>query len=89
MTEREKDKEYPHLSPRELEPHYAAHVYAMTAEGLRNKHDIAMQLAWRDQRIAELERELEITEEVLDEAQTRRDELEELYEPITPPHKYT
>ncbi len=38
----------------ELEPHYSAHVSAMTAEALHGKSDIAAELAWRDQRIAAL-----------------------------------
>lgn len=36
--------------------HYWRHVNAMTAEGLHSKSDIAAELAWRDTRIAELER---------------------------------
>lgn len=43
------------LGPWELEPHYSRHVGAMTSEGLHEKHDIAFQLALRDQRIAELD----------------------------------
>jgi len=35
---------------------YSAHVHAMTAEGLHEKSDIAAELAFRDARIAELER---------------------------------
>ena len=31
-----------------LEPHYSAHVAAMTTEGLHAKSDIAAELAWRD-----------------------------------------
>jgi hypothetical protein len=36
--------------------YYSVHVQAMTAEGLFSKSDIAAELAWRDQRIADLER---------------------------------
>lgn len=43
------------LLPWKLEPHYSRNVAAMTAEGLHSKAEIAMQLAWRDQRIAELD----------------------------------
>lgn len=38
-----------------LEPHYSKHVSAMTGEGLYAKSAIAGELAYRDQRIAELE----------------------------------
>ena len=37
---------------------YALHVNAMTAEKLHNKSEIAMELAARDNRIAELKAEL-------------------------------
>lgn len=53
-----KDKLYLAHDPQELEPHYCLHVEAMTAEGLHEKSDIAIQLAWRDKRIAELTAEL-------------------------------
>lgn len=47
---------YPPQDPRELEPHYSAHVAALSAEWLPNsKEAVATQLAWRDKRIAELE----------------------------------
>jgi hypothetical protein len=46
------------LRPWDLEPHYTRHIGAMTAEGLHAKSDIAMQLAYRDKRIAELEQQL-------------------------------
>ena len=42
-------------APWDLEPHYSDHVSAMTAESLHDKGDIALQLALRDHRIAELE----------------------------------
>lgn len=42
---------YPDLDPRELEPHFARHMLAMTAEDLHSKSAIAEQLAWRDQRL--------------------------------------
>jgi hypothetical protein len=49
---------YPRLNPSDLEPHYCRHISAMTSEGLHEKSDIAIQLAWRDKRIAELEAEV-------------------------------
>jgi hypothetical protein len=48
-------KLYPNHDPSKLEPHYCAHVSGMTEWGLDLKSDIAIQLAWRDKRIAELE----------------------------------
>jgi len=50
---------YPECKPWELEPHYSAHVTALTEAGLESKGAIAEQLAWRDRRIAELEAELD------------------------------
>ncbi len=44
--------EYPKLNPMDLEPHYCRHVSAMTSERLHAKSDIAIQLAWRDSRLA-------------------------------------
>jgi hypothetical protein len=52
------DKLYPKHHPWELEPHYSRHVSAMTSEALHSKADIAIQLAWRDQEIERLQREL-------------------------------
>jgi uncharacterized protein (DUF2249 family) len=51
-------KLYPDHSPSKLEPHYSEHVEGMTEWGLHAKGDIAIQLAWRDQKIAELEAEV-------------------------------
>lgn len=48
---------YPDHRPWDLEPHYCNHVGGMTEFRLHRKHDIALQLAWRDKRIAELEEE--------------------------------
>jgi hypothetical protein len=45
---------YPDHRPWDLEPHYSKHVSAMTTEDLHSKHDIAIQLAWRDQEIERL-----------------------------------
>jgi len=49
---------YPNLEPWDLEPHYCAHIGAMTTEGLHSKAAIAEQLAWRDQTIEQLRRDL-------------------------------
>lgn len=45
---------YPAHRPWDVEPHYSKHVSAMTSEELHSKHDIAIQLAWRDQEIERL-----------------------------------
>lgn len=49
MNESDHRPVYPELTPWDLEPHYCRHTSAMTTEGLDSKHDIAKQLAWRDQ----------------------------------------
>lgn len=54
-----------------LEPHYSRHVSAMTSEGLYGKSDIAAELAWRDQRIAELETQQHGLLSILDAARTK------------------
>lgn len=41
--------------PMALGEHYTNHLSAMTSEDLRGKSKIAAELAWRDQRIEELE----------------------------------
>ncbi len=43
--------EYAERYPEELEPYYAKHVYAMTAENLHSKSDIAAELAYRDKQL--------------------------------------
>jgi len=43
---------YAARDPQALEPHYSAHVSAMTEEGLHAKADIAAELAFRDKDIA-------------------------------------
>jgi hypothetical protein len=53
-----KEKLYPPQDPISLEPHYSRHIAAMTAEGLHSKADIAEQLAWRDQEIERLRKQL-------------------------------
>jgi hypothetical protein len=42
----------------ELEPHYSAHVEAMTTEDLRFKSDIAAELAFRDAEIERLKHQM-------------------------------
>ena len=50
-------KLYAERRPMELEPHYSAHMLAMTVEDLRGKSEIAEELAFRDKSITKLERE--------------------------------
>lgn len=47
-------KLYADRRPWDLEPHYSAHVMAMTAEDLHSKADIAAELAFRDKEIERL-----------------------------------
>jgi len=47
-------KHYEYRDVVALEPHYSAHVAAMTSERLVSKSDIAAELAFRDQRIERL-----------------------------------
>ena len=42
----------------QLDDHYMVHIDAMTVEGLYSKSSIAAELAFRDARIVELEKEL-------------------------------
>lgn len=49
---------YAERNPRLLEPHFSAHMLAMTAEDLRGKAEIAAELAWRDAEIASLRQQL-------------------------------
>ena len=49
------DKQYGHDDARDYEPYFSRHLMAMTAEDLHSKGEIACELAYRDQRIAELE----------------------------------
>ena len=51
-------KLYADRDPRALEPHYSAHVSAMTTEELHAKSRIAAELAWRDKEIARLRKAL-------------------------------
>jgi len=53
----EPKKFYAERDPLSLEPHYSAHVSAMTSEGLHAKSAIAAELAYRDSYIEELESE--------------------------------
>lgn len=61
MSTKNQGPMYPNLQPWDLEPHYCAHVAAMTAEALHSKAAIAEQLAWRDQTIEALRRIIERT----------------------------
>ena len=45
---------YANRDPATLEPHYSAHVAAMTEEGLHEKSAIAAELAFRDAEIVRL-----------------------------------
>lgn len=47
-------KQYAERDARKFEPHYSAHVSAMTEEGLHSKSDIAAELAFRDLEIVKL-----------------------------------
>lgn len=68
--------EYPKtLKPWDLEPHYCRHVVAMTSEELHSKHDIAKQLAWRDQQIERLKVELEASAKDRDDLKEARELL--------------
>lgn len=50
---------YTDRDPRKLEPYFSQHMMAMTAEQLFGKAEIAQELAFRDQQIAELKKQLE------------------------------
>lgn len=54
--EETKMSEYAKRDAMNLGHHYIRHVVAMTVEGLHSKSDIAAELAYRDERIADLER---------------------------------
>lgn len=58
MTTTEQKALYADRNPRKLEPHYTAHVIAMTREDLHSKSDIAAELAWRDQQVEALRAQL-------------------------------
>jgi len=57
------DKQYGHDDARDYEPYFSRHLMAMTAENLHGKGEIACELAYRDARIAELEKVTEVAEE--------------------------
>ncbi len=58
---------YPPQDAQALGRHYLRHLEAMTAEALDGKAEIAEQLAWRDQRIEELESQLATADEELEQ----------------------
>jgi len=64
---------YPDLRPWDLEPHYTTHVGAMTTYGLHHKSDIALQLAFRDQRIERLDEECQQIDDAVEAAGGKRD----------------
>jgi len=59
MSTTEQKALYADRNPCKLEPHYTAHVMAMTREDLHSKSDIAAELAWRDQEIEALRAQVE------------------------------
>ena len=63
-------------NPIMLEPEFTKHVMAMTEENLHNKADIAVELAYRDKRITELEAQLLERKALLDLANRRVEVLE-------------
>ena len=77
--------EYADHDPIELEPYYTRHVQAMTAERLHEKGDIAVQLAYRDVRIARLTRE---RDELAGEVERLREALHMIADKFggVPPH---
>lgn len=62
---------YAERNPRQLEPHYTAHVIAMMREDLHSKSDIAAELAWRDQRLQEATNRALVAEQELDAVRSK------------------
>jgi len=54
MAHEIEEKLYAVRNPYELQPWFFRHMEAMTAENLHSKGDIAMELAWRDKQIHNL-----------------------------------
>lgn len=67
--------EYAERDPMELEPYFSRHMQAMTAENLHSKAAIAEELAYRDQKIERLERELAHGKRANDAARREIDRL--------------
>ncbi len=61
--------------PSELQPWFYRHMYAMTAENLRSKGDIAMELAYRDKQIHNLNKVIDGLLASLDVQQAKIDRL--------------
>ncbi len=57
-----------HAKPWAYEPHYSKHVNAMTAEGLHDKGEIALELAIRDQMIENRDKIIEDLEKLLSDS---------------------
>jgi hypothetical protein len=67
MPDTSRPKLYARRDTEAIGEHYIRHVWAMTAEGLHEKSDIAAELAWRD---AEIEHLRKIVGELLDDSET-------------------
>lgn len=63
-------KLYDKRNPEELEPYFGMHMSAMTEENLFSKAEIAMELAHRDCRIAELEAEIQCANDAASDYRT-------------------
>ena len=61
MSTQTEAQHYPNHDAEALGQDYINHISAMTAEGLRAKSSIAVQLAWRDVEIRRLEAEVAMT----------------------------
>ena len=71
----ESNKLYAKHNPSELQPWFTQHMYAMTAENLHSKGDIAMELAWRDKQIHNLNKVIDGLLASLDAQQAKIDRL--------------
>ena len=71
----EEKKLYAKRNPAELQPWFGEHMNAMTAEGLHSKGDIAMELAYRDKQIHNLNKIIDGLLASLDVQQAKIDRL--------------
>ena len=62
-------------NPSELQPWFAEHMDAMTSENLHSKGDIAMELAYRDKQIHNLNKIIDGLLTLLDVQQEKIDQL--------------
>jgi len=69
------DKLYAKRTPSELQPWFSRHMEAMTAEDLRRKGDIAMELSWRDKQIDVLKNHLNVLVAIVESQQDKIDRL--------------